>query len=81
MVAVSETLRIVPTYGCEQPLASRCFTGSYTGPGAGIIPTGETVKVVGPDVKVFKAGSVNSVKNKKRIFFFRTPLKSNLVKE
>ena len=81
MVAVSETLGIVPTYGCEQPLASRCFTGSYTGPGAGIIPTGETIKVVGPDVKVFKGGNVNSVKNIKRIFFFRTPLKSNLVKE
>merc|ERR1719263_1183284 len=31
---------------------NQCFTGSYTGPGAGIIPTGETVKVVGPDVKV-----------------------------
>ena len=33
-------------------MMNQCFTGSYTGPGAGIIPTGETVKVVGPDVKV-----------------------------
>ena len=33
-------------------MMNQCFTGSYTGMNTVAIATGETVKVVGPDVKV-----------------------------
>merc|ERR1719152_610589 len=33
-------------------MMNQCFTGSYTGMGTLMIAAGDTVKVVGPDVKV-----------------------------